>query len=210
MPELDTISPVGAPSKKRIAKAAAVALLVAVVVLFTAVLPAEYGIDPLGVGALMGLTELSEATANPVDAGTGAAPVAATANKSETRIYKVDTQDIVLAPGKGTEIKYHMQKGSAMVYSWKADGGIVQFEFHGEPDRKPTSDYYESYELDNKVGKNQSFGSFTAPTTGIHGWFWENKTQSEVKVRLTVAGYFDWAKQYVEGGVKDLPLQEVK
>ena len=52
-----------APSKKRIIKATAVALLVAAVVLFTAVLPAEYGVDLLGTGKLLGLMDLANATA---------------------------------------------------------------------------------------------------------------------------------------------------
>ena len=52
-----------APSKKRIIKATAVALLVAAAVLFTAVLPAEYGIDLLGTGKALGLIDLANATA---------------------------------------------------------------------------------------------------------------------------------------------------
>ncbi len=109
--------------------------------------------------------------------------------------YKVDSEDLALAPGEGVEIKYHMQKGAAMIYGWKADGK-VQFEFHGEPDQKPRPDYFESYELDNKVGQDHSYGSFTAPTTGIHGWFWENKGKKQVQVHLTTAGFFDSAKMY--------------
>jgi len=33
--------------------------------------------------------------------------------------------------------------------------------------KKPNKDYFESYELDDKAGKAASYGSFTAPTTGI-------------------------------------------
>ena len=51
-----------APSKKAIAKATGIALAVALLILFTAVLPAEYGIDPLKTGAKLGLTDLSKAT----------------------------------------------------------------------------------------------------------------------------------------------------
>jgi hypothetical protein len=82
-----------------------------------------------------------------------------------------------------------------MLYAWKATGP-VQFEFHGEPDVKPNKDYFESYELDNKVGRDHSFGSFTAPSTGIHGWFWENKTKKEVMIHLTTAGFYDSAKMF--------------
>jgi hypothetical protein len=47
-----------APPAASLAKATGVALLVAAVVLVTAVLPAEYGIDPIGAGRAMGITSL--------------------------------------------------------------------------------------------------------------------------------------------------------
>jgi hypothetical protein len=184
---------VQAPSKKAIVKATVIAFAVAVVILFVAVLPAEYGIDPLRTGAALGLTGLSKA-ADTATAGR-ATPVQTGIYTSQPGIYKVDSEDLVLGPGEGVEIKYHMQKGAGMVYGWKADGKL-QFEFHGEPDQKPRPDYFESYELDNKVGQDHSYGSFTAPTTGIHGWFWENKGKTEVKFHLTTAGFYDSAKMY--------------
>jgi hypothetical protein len=183
---------VEAPSKKAIVKATVIALAVAVVILFVAVLPAEYGIDPLRTGAALGLTGLSKA-ADTATAGR-ATPVQTGIYTAQPGTYKVDSEDLVLGPGEGVEIKYHMQKGAGMVYGWKADGK-VQFEFHGEPDQKPRPDYFESYELDNKIGQDHSYGAFTAPTTGIHG-FWENKQKTEVKIHLTTAGFYDSAKMY--------------
>jgi hypothetical protein len=182
-----------APSKQAIIKATIIALAVAMVILFTIVLPAEYGVDPLRTGAALGLLGLSRAG----DTATSgrATPVQAGIFTAQPRIYKVDSEDLSLRPGEGVEIKYHMQKGAGMVYGWKASGK-VQFEFHGEPDKKPKPDYFESYELDDKVGKEQSYGAFTAPTTGIHGWFWQNKTDKEVQIHLTTAGFFDYAKMF--------------
>ena len=107
------------------------------------------------------------------------------------------------------EIKYHLQKGAGMVYAWKANGKL-RFEFHGEPDQKPNKDYYESYELDNKVGKDFSYGSFTAPSTGIHGWFWQNKTKKDIMFRLNVVGFFDSARMYVDGKPEEMPVEEAK
>ena len=160
------------PSKGAIVKATIIALAVAIVILFTAVLPAEYGIDPLKTGKALGLIGLSQAGGDATSAGR-ATPVQTGIYSAQSSTYKVDSEDLTLLPGEGVEIKYHMQKGAGMVYAWKATGK-VQFEFHGEPDQKPRPDYFESYELDNKVGQDHSYGSFTAPTTGIHGWFWEN------------------------------------
>jgi hypothetical protein len=202
-----------APSKTTIARATGIALAIALLILFTAVLPAEYGIDPLKTGAALHLTDL--ATANetkPASASrTAAAPVLAPAGvyTAQSKVYKVDTEDLTLFPGDGVEIKYHMQKGAGMVYAWKANGKL-RFEFHGEPDQKPNQDYYESYELEDKVGQDHSFGSFIAPTTGIHGWFWENKTNQQVQMHLTTAGFYDGAKMYAGDAPEDLPVEDVK
>ena len=191
-----------------IVKATLIALAVALVILFTAVLPAEYGIDPLRTGKVLGLIGLSKAT----DTGTAgrATPAQTGIYTAQPGIYKVDSEDLALGPGEGVEIKYHMQKGAGMVYGWKATGN-VQFEFHGEPDQKPRPDYFESYQLDNKVGQDHAYGSFTAPTAGIHGWFWENKGKKEVQIHLTTAGFFDSAKMFEAGDPpEDLIIEDPK
>jgi hypothetical protein len=202
-----------APSKKAIAKATGIAFAVALLILFTTVLPAEYGIDPLRTGAALGLTGLAKApAAKPAPTPVAAArptPAPAGIYTAQSKAYKVDSEDLMLLPGEGVEIKYHMQKGAGMVYAWKATGKVL-YEFHGEPDQKPNPDYFESYELDDKVGKDHSYGSFTAPTTGIHGWFWENKGDKEVQIHLTTAGFFDGAKMYAGSKPEDLPVEDVK
>jgi hypothetical protein len=198
-----------APSKRTLAKATGIALLVALILLFTAVLPAEYGFDPLKTGTVLRLTGIAQA--GEVKGRAVATPVAGQAGvyAPQAKTYKVDAQDFQLSPGEGVEMKYHMQKGAGLVYAWKANGKLM-FEFHGEPDQKPNKDYFESYELDDKVGKESSYGSFTAPSTGIHGWFWQNKGDKDVQFRLTVAGFFDSAKMYVDGKPDDVPVDDVK
>lgn len=134
-----------------------------------------------------------------------------TAHTPHSKAYKVDSRDIVLAPGKGIELMYHIEKGATMVYSWKADG-VVIFEFHGEPDVLPANapkGYYESHEKDD-AGKNQSHGTFLSPSTGIHGWYWKNGTAREVTIHLTTAGFYDAAKEFSSAGQKDLVVQDAK
>jgi hypothetical protein len=196
-------------SKKSIAVATGVALAAALLILFVAVLPAEYGIDPLKTGAALGLVQLSKASEKAPAGASPKAPVQTGVYTAQPAVYKVDSEDLSLRPGEGVEIKYHMQKGAGMVYSWKANGNVA-FEFHGEPDNKPNKDYFESYELDDKAGKDHSFGSFTAPTTGIHGWFWQNKTKKEVSIHLTTAGFYDSAKMYSDGPPDELAIEDVK
>jgi hypothetical protein len=214
------------PSLKRLLTATGIALLAAAAILIAFVLPAEYGIDPLGTGRALHLTDLASATEQPRKPVT--TPPAAVAGASETttetatinpvlepsptgdaptvkntliaqrRPFQFDSREITLAPGEGMEIKYNMRKGAGLTYSWTASATLF-YEFHGEPDVKPAgkegTDYYESYDLDDKKGKAESHGTFLAPSTGIHGWFWENKSDKAVNVKLVTAGFYDWISQ---------------
>ncbi len=200
-----------APSLAKILAATVVALLVATVLLVTAILPAEYGIDPLGTGKMLGLTDLAAAGNLPaaapggdgapvispvlVQSPNGDAPTYRNTFISQPVPYKIDSREMVLDPNEGMEIKYNMKKGAGLIFSWTASAKLA-YEFHGEPDRKPEgrggTDYYESYDLDDDVGKDQSHATFIAPTTGIHGWFWHNKSTEPVKLKLVSAGFYDW------------------
>jgi hypothetical protein len=197
------------PSRQQILKATGVAMLAAALIFATTVLPAEYGIDPLHTGAALGLLNLSKpanslapaATAIPGPGGEAAAPDEAPVIKgvfvSQPASYKVDSRELKLGIGEGMEIKYHMQKGAGMVYSWTASDK-VQYEFHGEPDSKPagaSEDYFESYEKDDTQGNRQSHGTFTSPSTGIEGWFWDNESGHPVTIKLVTAGFYDYILQ---------------
>ena len=205
MSEEKTIATAQAPSKQKIAKATIAALLVAGVILITAVLPAEYGIDPLGTGAALGLMDLARssetqtgipASTPSLDADPAAgseAPVINGVFTAQPSRYKIDSRELKLGPGEGLEIKYHMQKGAGMLYSWIANNAVF-YEFHGEPDVKPAGSsevYCESYGKNDAVGKAQSHATFTAPSTGIHGWFWENQSDGPVTIKLVSAGFYD-------------------
>jgi hypothetical protein len=202
------------PSKQKVLQAAVVALLVAIAILFTVVLPAEYGVDPLGAGAALGLTGLA-ATGSveaPIPAATSPTSVAEGTSVSVIKGvfvpqpigYKVDSREIKLESGEGMEIKYYLPQGAGMVYSWTSNEKLF-YEFHAEPDAKPagaSEDYYESYEKDDQVGKTESYGTFTAPSSGIHGWFWENQTGAPATIKLVTAGFYESIIEYRDGGKK--------
>ena len=210
----DNTVAVEAPSKTQILKATGLAAFVAVIIFFTIVMPAELGKDPLHTGAALGLMNLSKpvsaaataATATidatpaapTLEAGTaGEAPIVKGTFVAQPDRYKIDSRELKLGPGEGLEIKYHMQKGAGMVYSWTANAKVL-YEFHGEPDVKPAGapeDYFESYEKDDAVGKKQSNGTFTSPSTGIQGWFWDNESRAPVTVKLFTAGFYDYILQ---------------
>jgi hypothetical protein len=190
-------------------------VLTATILLVSVVLPAEYGIDPLGTGKHLGLTAIAEASTltelPPAVEGATILPVLQptkhTSRWGEAAVvkgsfiaqparFKVDSREITLEPGEGMEIKYHLAKGAGLIYSWTASG-VVLFDFHAEPDVKPrgeeqNDEYFESYDTQDVAGNREAHGTLVAPTSGIHGWYWENASAETVKINLVSSGFYDW------------------
>lgn len=180
-------------ARERIALAAGAALLGAGFILVIAVLPAEYGVDPLGVGEKLGLIAMSdvqkrlEAFEATRATSAGGAPTVA----SQERPYQQETVEFKLAPRDSVEYKYRLDKGEALLYSWKATAR-VNYELHAEPDGAPQG-YAESFE--KKDAQNAS-GTLTAPFSGIHGWYWENPSDQEVSVTLSASGFYNMSHEF--------------
>ncbi|NQW03999.1 MAG: hypothetical protein HQ485_08225 [Acidobacteria bacterium] len=182
-----------AASTRRILAATGLALAVALAVLVTAVLPAEYGIDPLGTGNALGLTALagtSEGDSLSVDID----PTLAGATPDQVGPLVQDTFTVELRPYEGVEYKYRLEQGSSLVYAWTASSKVA-FDFHGEPDGAPPR-YSESY---GKGDAASAQGVFVAPTPGIHGWFWENPGAGRVTITLTTSGFYTASTEYRDG-----------
>ena len=184
------------PSPRAIAKATAAAAAVAVVVLIIAVLPAEYGVDPTGVGARLGLMALSSpiSVSESVAAGTGDAnvPVQAGPVANYGAPYRADAVDLILGPYEYVEYKYRLEKGASMLYSWAATADLVH-DLHGEPDGDPADGSGGDEESFDKQTRRRADGAFTAPFSGIHGWFWENTGPEAVTIRMTTSGFYSSA-----------------
>jgi hypothetical protein len=171
-----------APTRKRLLVATAIALAVALVVLVAAVLPAEYGIDPVGTGKALGLTALFEA-----DSDDASAPAAGAAEGDATplpRVYKTESTTFTLGPGQAFEYKYRIERGGGMVYTWSATGPM-KYEFHGDADGIGAK--VVSYE---KGQADFASGSLVASASGIHGWYWENVGAIEATITLKSAGFY--------------------
>ena len=97
------------------------------------------------------------------------------------------------------EYKYRLEKGKALLYTWKATAP-VNYELHAEPDGAPRG-YAQSYE--KRDATQEASGTLTAPFPGIHGWYWENKTDQPVTVTLQTAGFYNLAHEFRADGVKN-------
>ena len=109
--------------------------------------------------------------------------------------FKRQSIEITLASKEGMEYKYRLDKGEALLYSWKATGP-VNVEFHAEPDGAPRG-YAQTYEKADR--QTAASGTLTAPFAGIHGWYWENTTGQPVTVTLTSAGYYNLSHEFRSG-----------
>jgi hypothetical protein len=181
-------------ARERIAALGGTALLVAGLLLVVAVLPAEFDVDPLGVGRLLGLTAIGDVQKGiqAFEASRGASASGTAVVAAQERPFHDETVEFKIAPRQFMEYKYRLDKGEALLYSWKATTD-VNYEFHAEPDGAPQG-YAESYEKKN--GVPSASGTLTAPFSGIHGWYWENPTDAEITVTLTAAGFYNMSHEF--------------
>jgi hypothetical protein len=188
-------------ARHRIAFAAGVGLLVAGLLLVTVVLPSEYAVDPLGVGAKLGLLDLGTVGKQvaALNASTGSGATQAALIVPQEKPFSEDKVQFVLQPKGSIEYKYRLEKGEALLFSWQATAS-VNYEFHAEPDGAPRG-YAQSYEKSSASGKS---GTLTAPFPGIHGWYWENPTDQPVTVTLSSAGFYNLSHEFAsDGSVKN-------
>ena len=180
------------PSLSTLARTTVIAFVVAVVILVTAVLPAEYGIDPVGTGRWLGLTDIAAPPLDPVEMtrseGVALKPTANGPVGEYPGQFKFDVYEVVLQPYEYVEYKYQLEQGATMAYSWTASAPVLQ-DFHGEragggENGAPTEESFD------KRDRGAADGSFTAPFAGIHGWYWENAGGEPVTVRLTTSGFY--------------------
>lgn len=115
------------------------------------------------------ITETVAAPAQPIPA----APAEPAGNQDEMAIS--------LAPGEGAEVKLVMRQAAKANYSWTVDGGVVNFDMHGDGGGQSVS-----YEKGRGVPGSE--GTLEAAFEGNHGWFWRNRGASDITVTLRASG----------------------
>lgn len=174
MPDSHDETPV-APDRRTLLQATGLALGVAAVVLVVAVLPAEYGVDPTGVGGALGLTELAEATPTAPAVRVGGDP------------FAVHEANVTIPAGDSLEWKLRLDEGAPVVFSWRTRNGTALFtDLHGEPAAGPEGEFTSW----NRTTTASQAGDLRAPFTGTLGWYWENDASAPATVHLRVAGTF--------------------
>jgi len=164
-------------SSRTLVKALLVAVVLATVIFVSIVLPAEYNIDPTGIGESLGLTVLANSQAQ----------VLGVPDLSDDSRYREDQTMVAIPANSGLEYKFALQQYGKLIYEWSSGDHDLYFDLHGEP-QGDTNGYFESFASANS---NKMTGSITAPFTGSHGWYWRNGTDKDVYVHLKTEGNYE-------------------
>ncbi len=159
------------PSKQQLLKTSGIAAAIAVVVLFVAVLPAEYNVDPLRTGQLLGLT--------------GDDPVKVDAHHEAGDPITEYQVTVELAPQSGwleTGLKVWLDEGESFLYQWSSSGPITA-DLH--------TDGKGSYSGNPVVDGTGAEGFLTSPYSGYTGWAVRNDSDEPVTFTLRLVGEFD-------------------
>jgi hypothetical protein len=205
------------PSTAQLLRSTIIAAITAGVLLVTVVMPSEYAVDPTGVGRALGLTQMGEmklqlaaeaqadetATQAPTPSAAVAVVPAAPAPTpvAPTEAVQAPIQpaapeqvtglqhemSITLSPNQGAEIKLEMKQGAKVNYLWTANGGVVNYDTHGDPYNAPR-DFYHGYGKGRSTPEDS--GVLEAAFDGKHGWFWRNRSDSDVTITLKTQGEY--------------------
>jgi len=200
---------------KNIIVSAVVGAAIAAVALFVFILPAEYGVDPTGIGSALGLTQMNE-VAEPtrtfeivnviggnedikqVEIPEFGEPVPLPnpeIHQDQDAAAKGETFEFTISAEGETEVKTVLSAGKVITYSWRTDRGTIYSDFHGH-DPEAGSEFWVRYR-EHQEGSSQS-GSLVAPFSGEHGWYWLNYNDFPVTVTLTLNGFYDDIIDYSE------------
>jgi hypothetical protein len=202
------------PSNDKLIKSTLLAAVTAGVLLATVVMPAEYGIDPTGIGNLIGLKKMGEIrTSLAKEAAADQAKSSGVNTEVKQTEVKPDAvnavvastpqstgvgaptpmsneMQVTLAPDEGAEIKVAMSKGKKVQYAWSTNGGKANFDVHADSQQQGI-DYYPY----SKGSEQRQEGELEAAFDGNHGWFWRNRTSNPITITLKTKGEYTDIKQ---------------
>ena len=195
------------PSTIQLLRSTIIAILVALFILIAFVLPAEYGIDPTGIGGTLWLKEMGRIKVSlqeEIDAeekrieqqekdknfveiteevlplmATGVVEDQSTSGDTQSTV-KSDTLIVTVWPDKSTELKLDMMEGQTIQYTWAVDVWYINYNIHGEWDLWTSHEYGEALKV------SSDSWSLTAKFDGKHGWFFRNRFESDVTITITV------------------------
>lgn len=192
-------------SGKTLAIIAGGGLVAGALIVLGAIMPAEFNVDPLGLGKLTGIGRLWAPEQNEIDPNSAAGPLARESETApRTDVIEIPLTDF-LGGAKGSELEYKvaMKAGATLIYEWEAVGAKnandIGFDFHGHTTPAPgekmsVATYKQGRDLSQK-------GALSAPFDGIQGWQFSNFGEGPVVIRVKLTGFYDLVPAGQEGNL---------
>jgi hypothetical protein len=211
------------PSAGKLLRSTVAALLVAVGLLITVVMPSEYAVDPTGLGRALGLQQMGEikialanealaetlapapAVAVAVAAAPSVAPAAMTTPPAiSSTPASAATTPATVDPAKTNKMTVSLKPGEGREIKLEmVKGANVRYEWtvaggtvNYDTHGEPydgKKGYFHSYSKGKQV--NRDSGDFTALFDGTQGWFWRNRSDAPVTISLATSGEYSNVKQ---------------
>lgn len=206
------------PSSKQLRNSTLIAIAAATAILVTVVLPAEYAIDPTGIGRALQLTDMGEIkTQLAAEAEADRQPGSKTPVDSTTQVVGNSLENAADSAVTSASAAESASVKAEPVPSWKdvttfvlKPGQGIEYKLIMEKGATANFDWsvqggslnYDTH--GDALGRSISYekgrdvpsqkGLLVAAFKGNHGWFWRNRGQSDVTVTLKTAG--DYSKLF--------------
>ena len=204
MSSIQPVSP--ALSRGKLLAATAGAIAAGGLIVFGAIVPAEFGVDPLGLGKSSGLARLWAPSDTLVDVNSGAMARA----HAYDMPYRSDVIEIPLSGFLGgysnsdLEYKVSMAKDATLIFDWEVIGAdsprAFHYEFHGHTREAKPGEGMTVAAYKSGFGLRQH-GSLIAPFDGIQGWAFQNSGEKPVIIRLRISGFYELIPPGQEGNL---------
>ena len=209
------------PSSGQLLRSTVIAAGVAAVLLVTAILPAEYGIDPTGVGRMLGLTQMGEikeqlhqeAEADRARDQTNAPAAPPTNPDRRSGLLTIiaglaispasaQTAPVVVAQAARTdETSISLRPGQGLEVKLEMRKGAeanYSWKTSGggvnfDMHGEGAGNASKSYKKGRGAASDE--GVLQAAFDGSHGWFWRNRGSGDVTVTLRTSGEYSAIKQ---------------
>lgn len=207
------------PSSGQLLRSTLIALIAAGVLLVTVVMPAEYAIDPTGVGRLLGLTQMGELKQTLAEEAATEAQPSAEAAPAEHAATTPDKEEPVVAQAEPAqaaapthaqpeppkvatqqhEVNLTLKPNQATEIKLEMkEGAKANFHWTANGGRLNYDTHGDPYKAPKGFyhgygkGKNapELQGELVAAFDGKHGWFWRNRTNETVKLTLRTDGEY--------------------
>ena len=208
------------PSAERLLRSTLIALVTAMILLFTVVLPSEYGIDPTGVGRMLGLTAMGEIKQQLLEEAEQEAALALSTEPVEVVVTPPVSDTHMSAPELVTADASQPSESLAVAETAWDDTLVIQlepgeaaevkvqmtagaklvFEWIADPGHL-NSTWHGNGTAGEKAtyrnGRAENFreGELIPSFDGRHGWFWRNRSNDTVTLTLNVRGNYSSIKR---------------